>query len=54
MSSSVTNSSSFGSSKFDLIKGSMLQSDDLPLAEVVDANQWQEIFDKHEINVSAA
>jgi len=31
----------------------MLQSDDLPLAEVVDANQWQEIFDEHEINFGA-
>lgn len=50
MSSSLTNSSSFGSSKFDLIKDSMLQANDLPLSEVVDTDQWQEIFDKHEIN----
>ena len=50
MSSSLTNSSSFGSSKFDLIKDSMLQANDLPLSEVVDTDQWQEVFNNHEIN----
>lgn len=35
---------------FDLIKNSMLQSQQLPLAEVVDGNQWQEIFDAHQID----
>ena len=54
MSTSLTNSSSFGSSKFDLIKDSMLQANDLPLSEVVDTDQWQEIFDKHEINFGSA
>ena len=28
----------------------MLQSDKLPLAEVIDSDQWQEIFDAHEID----
>lgn len=28
----------------------MLQSDELPLAEVLDSNQWQEIFDTHKID----
>ena len=39
MSTSLTNSSSFGSSKFDLIKDSMLQTNDLPLSEVADTDQ---------------
>ena len=53
MSSSLTNSSSLGSSncsKFDSIKDSMLQANEVPLSEVVDIDQWQEIFDKHEVN----
>jgi hypothetical protein len=28
----------------------MLQSDELPLAEVIDENQWQSIFESHEID----
>jgi hypothetical protein len=28
----------------------MLQSDELPLAEVLDADQWQAVFDKHEVD----
>lgn len=50
MGSSVSNSELPVIRGFDLIKDSMLQSDDLPLAEVLDANQWQEIFDEHEID----
>ena len=53
MSERITNSSTFRSSDFELIKQSMLQSDDLPLAEVVDTNQWQAIFDEHEIEFSS-
>jgi len=39
-----------GSGGFQLIKDSMLQSDELPLAEVLDENDWQQVFDKHEID----
>ncbi|MDB4614164.1 hypothetical protein OAH18_00600 [bacterium] len=28
----------------------MLQSEDLPLAEVLDDNQWQDIFETHQID----
>jgi len=46
----IANPSTFRSGDFDLIKQSLLQADDLPLADVVDTNQWQAIFDKHEVN----
>lgn len=50
MDTSVANSG-FGSSRsFKLIKDSMLQSDELPLAEVLDAQQWQDIFESHQID----
>jgi hypothetical protein len=50
MSASISNSRLPSSRNFELIKDSMLQSDQLPLAEVLDCNRWQEIFDAHEIN----
>ena len=50
MYSSISKSGRFDSRNFDLIKVSMLQSDELPLPEVIDCDQWQEIFDAHEID----
>ena len=50
MSASVSNSRHPSSRNFSLIRDSMLQSDKLPLAEVIDSDQWQEIFDAHEID----
>lgn len=50
MAASVSNSRLPRSRNFDLIKDSMLQSDELPLAEVLDDNQWQDIFDAHGID----
>jgi hypothetical protein len=50
MSSSISNSVSLRSLNFDLIKDSMLQSHELPLAEVIDSDQWQAVFDEHEID----
>jgi Transposase DDE domain len=50
MPASVSNCRLPSSRSFALIKDSMLQSAELPLAEVLDNNQWQEIFDAHEIN----
>jgi len=38
------------SRNFDLIKDSLLQSEALPLAEVIDSHSWQAVFDKHEID----
>ncbi|MFM8249959.1 MAG: IS4 family transposase [Planctomycetota bacterium] len=50
MAVSVSNSPLPCSRSFALIKYSMLQSTELPLAEVLDCNQWQEIFDAHQID----
>ncbi len=50
MASSVSKSRLPSSRNFDLIKDSMLQSNELPVVEVLDGNQWQEIFDAHEFN----
>ncbi len=50
MASSLSNSHLLSSRNFDLIKDSMLQSDELPLVEVLDGNQWQESFVAHEID----
>ena len=50
MSSSISKSRCPRSRNFNLIKDSMLQSDELPLTEVIDNNQWQEIFDAHKID----
>ena len=49
MVASLSNSKLPVSRNFDLIKDSMLQSNELPLAEVLDDNPWQDIFDAHEI-----
>ena len=50
MSNPIAESALGGSGGFQLIKDSMLQSDELPLAEVLDENDWQQVFDKHEID----
>ena len=50
MSSSIPKSGRPESCNFNLIKDSMLQSDDLLLAEVIDGDHWQDIFDAHEID----
>lgn len=50
MAASVSNSRLPCSRSFALIKDSMLQSNELPLAEVLESNHWQEIFDAHEID----
>ena len=50
MSVRIANPSELNSGSFELVRNSMLQSDELPLAEVVDANQWQAVFDEHEID----
>ena len=50
MAVSISDSCLASSRNFDLIKGSMLQSEELPLTEVLDGNQWQDIFDTHEID----
>lgn len=49
MSSSVTYSRRPGSRNFSIVKDSLLQSDELPLAEVLDDNQWEDIFEAHQI-----
>ena len=41
------------SRKFDLIKDSLLQRDDLPLADVIDCEHWQTVFDQHGIDFGA-
>ena len=38
------------SRSFDLVKDSMLQADELPLAEVLDCDPWQAVFDDHGID----
>lgn len=38
------------SRKFDLIKDSLLQQDDLPLADAIDCDHWQSVFDQHGID----
>lgn len=50
MTTSVSNSRLPGSRSFDVIRDSMLQSDELPLAEVLDDNHWQDIFETHQID----
>ena len=50
MAASVSNSRLPSSRNFDLMRDSMLQSDELPLAEVLDGNRWEEICDAHEID----
>ena len=50
MGRSVSNSQLPRSRNFGLIKDSMLQSSELPLADVLDGDQWQETFEAHEID----
>lgn len=50
MATSVPNSRFSDCRNFDLIKDSMLQSDELPLAEVLDDQRWQSSFDDHKID----
>ena len=50
MSAPIANSGVLSSRSFDLIKDSMLQSDELPLAGVLDCDQWQAVFDDHGID----
>lgn len=47
---SSTTTSHFNASSFQIIKDAMLQSDALPLCEVVDDDQWQAAFDRHDID----
>jgi len=46
----IAKASGRSTSSFQIIKDSMLQSDELPLAETLDENNWQQVFDKHEID----
>lgn len=50
MSEQMTFSSFEGSRSLQLIRDSMLQSDELPLTEALDDHQWQEVFTKHGID----
>lgn len=50
MTAAISNSRLPSSRSFALIKDSMLQSNELPLADVLDSNQWQQIFAAHEID----
>ena len=47
---SFNKTSRFNASSFQVIKDSMLPSDALPLREVVDDDQWQAAFDRHDID----
>ena len=47
---SSTKTSRFNASSFQVIKDAMLQSDVLPLSEVIDDDQWQAAFDRHDID----
>lgn len=47
---SYTAPTAFNASSFSIFKNSMMQSDDLPLAEIIDADQWQAVFAKYEID----
>lgn len=53
MSTEIADAQLLVSRKFDLIKNSLLQRDDLPLAEVIDCDHWQSIFDQHGIDFGA-
>ncbi len=47
---SFTKTSRFNASSFQIIKDSMAQSDKLPLAEVIEEDQWQATFEKHHLD----
>ena len=53
MSTEIADAQLLVSRKFDLIKNSLLQRNDLPLAEVIDCDHWQSIFDQHGIDFGA-
>ncbi len=42
--------SRFNASSFQVIKDAMLQSEDLPLSEFIDDDQWQAVFNQHDID----
>ena len=48
---SSTKTSRFNASSFQVIKDAMLQSDELPLSEVIDDDQWQAAFDRHGVDL---
>jgi hypothetical protein len=50
MAVSIAGLRDFASRSFELIKDSMLQSDSLPLADVLDCQQWRDIFEAHKIS----
>lgn len=54
MSGEITFSSFGGGRRLQLIKDSMLQSNELPLAEVLDDDQWHEVFAQHDIDFGNA
>ena len=43
-------SSRLNAASFSIFKRSMMQADTLPLADVIDDQRWQQVFDEHEIN----
>jgi hypothetical protein len=47
---SSTKTSRFNASSFQVIKDAMLQSDELPLSEFIDDQQWQTVFEQHGID----
>ena len=47
---SFTRPSGLNASSFQVIKDGMLQSDELPLSEFIDDDQWQAVFEQHDIN----
>ena len=47
---SCTKNSSFSASSFRIIKDAMLQSEELPLADVIDDQQWEAAFDRHDVD----
>lgn len=53
MSTEIADAQLLVSRKFDLIKNSLLQRDDFPLADVIDCDHWQSIFDQYGIDFGA-
>jgi len=47
---SFTKLGGFNASSFQVIKDAMLQSDELPFAEFIDDDQWQAVFERHDID----
>lgn len=50
---SSTKNRGFNASSFQVIKDAMLQSDELPLSDVIKDEQWQAAFDEHGVNFGA-